>query len=299
MSKILYFEHNNFHLEILGTFLNYFDNLVLCAKPDLSSYLSYYQSKKRFELINYDFFISNIKENIKEFNTIIIGTFDSYSPLANNEYMKGKKVISIIHDLNDHFHTSFNMIRYTFIPNKFNYILPIHNFYKRVNYDGNTLLMVGRVTDKNRELTQLNEFIKLNKLYNIHIFCVRHREKFINLDLTDITNVKLFINRENQFLEDDIHNINYIILGNIEKKYENIFPGSIALSYNLNKPLICSKNFANKYNIKSALVYDKHINEIYPMINDKELYKNLVYTLLTEKQNIINTNNCLLSHVNI
>lgn len=290
--KILYYEHNNFHIEILGTFLCNIPDLTVCCDKDRSNYLDYYMKSSKFKHIDYEYLL----DTICFFDKIIIGSFDEDCPLLKLDCFNSilHKIVSINHDITNDIVNKYDITKISFIPSYYNYIIPIHNFYGFKYSIGKQNVLIGRIIEKIKNIKQLKKFINKNK-EKLIIHC-RNRKSICD-DIFNNRNIDLYINKDTMFFISQLYKIRYIIMCNNDNYYDNIFSGSIAMSYNFNKPLICDKKTALKYNINSALIYDNDIDEIIDKINDNILYEKLCNILIEEKKQILQHNTNVLCNI--
>lgn len=306
--KIAYYEENNYHTEIFGTFLYYLNvnriNVTVYNNSDKSDYINYYKKICDFELKNTD----EILKDHPSFDYIIIGTSystehikDIYNDIKNKMIPVCHLMENINSDINCFVLTPLNTIN-----NKCHYVLPIHNFITETNNINkkNIFTLVGRFKDNNRDtadiLFTLNKFKHLN--FELHIYA-RHI-KFIPKSLMEFSKLnpnklKIFLKTKTNILEKKISESKYLLtlVSKNSCYHKDRLSGIIPLSFNYNIPLIMDKKLNQIYNFSSCLTYENSLSEIIEKatnISDND-YTDLVNQVKDEKINIINNNNLVLS----
>lgn len=312
VNMIAYYEENNYHTEILGTFVEYFHNngvhLTIFNDGDKSEFILYYKKYFNFE-------VKKTGELMNEYNKykyIIMGTGDETTKLNIIYESIREKIVPIYHilsNINVHIYQKNIVLTPLNIVNKSNqYILPIYN----VNCGArnievkNIFALIGRFKDNNRDTTELIELVEKNRSddYEIHLY-IRNK-KFIPNSLMNLSkkypkNLKISIGVKTIELEKRLMKTKFMIsLISYDSCYhKDRLSGIIPLAYNFNIPLLIDDITNNIYGLKSSIVYKKSINEIFSKlleINHDE-YKVIINNMLTEKNKIIKNNNIILDSV--
>jgi hypothetical protein len=316
--KFAYYEENKYHTEIIGLLLEYIIyinsntnkliELTVYNDKDYSNTLNYFKNKYKFKIKNNN----SINTDFDEYNYIFIGTSNAINKINQDIIThNNNKIIYICHLKEDIMNSFNNIIVLTPLNNlknnKIHYILPIHNFlnYKENDYrinKNNRIVITGRFKDNHRDVNDLINFINNNNNNNIDfeiIICSR-LEKFVPNELYELSKInpshlKIFIGLNSTELEKIIMSSKYIcpLVSSGSWYFNDRFTGSIALSYNYNKPLIIQNKLRDIYGIKNCLSYENTLTETIDKItniSDSE-YINIIKDLYTEKLEIINRNN--------
>lgn len=293
---IAYYEENDFHTEIIPSFLYNFDaSFNIYNNQDLS----YYKNFKDFTLLNKKYFINDVK-NIN-FDKILI----SYSHTTHNLYDELSKIydinnIFVICHLKSEIGNFKNIIVLTPLNHINNlYFLPIHNFIKSNICYKNNFAIIGRFKDDNRDYKQI---INIIKKYNKYNFCFNffvRNNKFIPSELKNLENIypnhiQVYENLNDEKLDKMISRSKFIFtcLSDNSCYTKDRLSGMIPLSYNFCIPLITDNNLKNIYNIKNCISYENNIEDLFMNIlnitNDE--YNILIDNLYIEKIKIIDEN---------
>ncbi len=192
--NIAYYEENDYHTEILATFLEpvYKEEnikIVVYNNRDKSDYVNYFRNIYNYEIRQNEI----LKDEYKNYDVIIFGTSSNISKfnIEEEEIKKGirEKKIRIImvnhlkEDLNNNKNKNLEEIReniHNIVLSKINYtenlnhyILPLNNSYNYINKTINNktinnktinkkiiLGLVGRFKDENRDVKDLMELIR-------------------------------------------------------------------------------------------------------------------------------------------
>ncbi len=296
-NQIAYYEENNFHTEIIPSFLFNFDTYFnIYNNQDLS----YYQNYKNFNVKNKRFFFEDVKNY--NFYKIII----SYSHTTNEMYNQLKEIynednIYVVCHLKEEISNFKNIIVLTPL-NNFNhiYFLPIHNFNKINNViKKNNFAIIGRFKDNNRDY---NQIINIIKKYSNYQFCFNfftRNYKSIPNELKNIENTypnhfQVYDNLNDADLEKMISRTKFIFtcVSKNSCYLNDRLSGMIPLSFNFNIPLVTDYKIKNIYELYNCISYDKNIEEVFLDIlnisNDK--YNELVDKLYNQKNKIIDEN---------
>lgn len=304
--RIAYYEENNYHTEIMGTFLEPFknsDEIVVYNNQDKSGYVEMFNEKINFIVKNTDLLL----DEINSFDIVIIGTSTSFKFVDNEKinFMGTKpKIVFISHlkndtdkfkDYNGVVLTPINII------GNLKYILPINNFFldKNKTYDKIRICIIGRFKDSNRNI---NDIIKLLLEYpnlNYEIIIYSRHIKFVPKHLFTIQRfykdkIKINLDVPISKIIKSIGNINYFCpLSSSKSCYsEDRLTGIIPFSFNYNTPLLLDENTNNIYNLKSSIIYKKSLCEIIESLCNKtiEEYNGIVSNTIDEKKIILNNN---------
>ncbi len=294
---IAYYEENDFHTEIIPSFLYNFDcSFNIYNNQDLSYYLNY----KNFNLKNKNFFLNDVKNY--NFNKIII----SYSHTTNDLYNNLKKIytednIYVVCHLKEEIGNFKNIIVLTPL-NNFNhiYFLPIHNFNKINNVvKKNNFAIIGRFKDNNRDFKEIVNIINKFNKYNFCFYFFTRNYKSIPIELKNIENTypnhfQVYDNLNDSDLEKMISRTKFIFtfVSKNSCYLNDRLSGMIPLSFNFNIPLVTDNNIKNIYELDNCISYYKNIEEVFLDIlnitNDK--YNELVDKLYNQKNKIIDEN---------
>lgn len=315
--KIAYYEENNYHTEIMGTFLEPFKNnsdivIYVYNTIDKSLWVDFYKSKFTFiHKKNQD-----IIDDIDELDKIIIGTsinMDVFKSLFTEDKIKSiqHKIFYICHlkdDLKKEIINKTIVLTPLNTINKKNYILPLNNCIDNIKTKNKLIFgIVGRTRDTNRNV---NDLILLVKKYSKFDFCVniyaRHI-KFIHKAIIELSkeypkHIKIFLKLSTaqmvQHFQNDVKFMCTFCKTNGVYHADRL-TGIIPLSYNFNIPCIMDNKLSQIYNTQNCITYDNSITEIMErLINMKnEEYINIVNKLHDEKTNIINNNNILIKDI--
>jgi hypothetical protein len=301
--KIAYYEENNFHTEIIATFLynHKDDEICIFNNDDISTTINSFVFADNYKIFNKDLF--DLSKN--SFDRIYI----SYSHTTDDIYksIENKDKVYVICHLKSEIKPEFkNVIVLTPInhtPGKTHYILPIHGFNIKTRGDNskkiNNICVIGRFKDNNRDYKDIIKFVnhKDNKL-KIQVFS-RH-PKFIPKEIYDLQKktpqiISILTKTSTYILNNYILKSNFIFT-NVAKDscyYNDRLTGMIPLAFNLKVPLIMDSKLREIYNIKSCIEYKDSITEVINKISSmtEEEYNTLVSDFMIEKNIILEYNN--------
>jgi len=302
--KIAYYEENDYHTEILGTFLTKFDNceITVYNTHDKSEWIQYYKNIWGFDLKPAETLI----DNYKLYDKIIIGTSIS-TELFLDKLDKNKlldKLLYVCHlkeNLNNEIQDKTIVLTpLNKTPNNY-CILPINNLYNDVfPKKDNIIGIIGRFKNNNRDSNELVNLIENYKCHNFSFYLFSRHIKFVPRQLIELqkkypNHIKIFLKVKTKELVEYFKVIKYLCPLNDDNSIycKDRLTGIIPLSYNFNIPLLINKKLANIYNIQSGFIYEKSIIEIFENIIaiDDQLYLDKIKCLLEEKKNIIKKNN--------
>jgi hypothetical protein len=169
--KIAYYEENNFHTEIIATFLynHKDDEICIFNNDDISTTINSFVFADNYKIFNKDLF--DLSKN--SFDRIYISYVICH---LKSEIKPEFKNVIVLTPIN---HT----------PGKTHYILPIHGFNIKTRGDNskkiNNICVIGRFKDNNRDYKDIIKFVnhKDNKL-KIQVFS-RH-PKFIPKEIIEL-----------------------------------------------------------------------------------------------------------------
>jgi len=318
--KIAYYEENNYHTEIIGTFLEPYINetIIIFNDGDKSNYIDWFIKKINFDIKLTDEFMNFYKD----FDIIYIGTSSSFKFFNQiflqedeKEYIEKKPKIFLINHLKEDVlkNQSFNGIVLTPLNKIENqiYVLPINNLYKETEKNLNsekpiTICLVGRFKDSNRDVSDLIKLINEYNHLNFQIIIYTRHKKFIPYKLLKIKenfNNKIIIHYKSStdFIINSLKNIMYFCpLSSKDSCYtKDRLTGMIPFSYNFNTPLLLDEQTNSYYNFKSPIIYKKSICEIIERICkiDYNEYKQLVSTTVLEKEEICKHNLSIINNI--
>ena len=307
--KIAWYEENNYHTEIIGTFLEPFlsDTIVIFNDGDKSGYIGWFKKHIDFEIRGTNDFITTYKD----FDIIIVGTSTSFKFYEQIKQEKLNDVTSKIFFVNhlkeDVIHNkNLNGIVLTSINKLFNqiYILPVNNFYKQVEKKNIsekpiTICLIGRFKDSNRDVNDLIKLINNYNNLNFQIIIYTRHQKFIPDELLKIQKNfknKLIIHYKasTETIIKSLGDIMYFSpLSSKDSCYtKDRLTGMIPLSYNFNTPLLLDEQTNSHYNLISPITYKNSICEIIEKICrlGQDDYKQLVIKTVEEKEQICKLN---------
>lgn len=301
--NIAYYEENNYHTEIMGTFLYYFREkgimVTVYNNMDRSEYVQYFKKICNFELKKIDEF----KKFHHTHNYIILGTSYSIEHIRDMYNHIKYKIIPVCHlkeNINDN-EKCIILSPINLINKNCNYIFPIHNFMNNcTEKKANIFSLIGRFKDDNRDTQDLiNTITKYHDLnYEIHIYS-RHKKfipkKIFELQSAYPNRLKIFLKIKMDMLEKRINNSKFLItlVKNNSCYHNDRLSGILPLAFNYNIPLIMDKSLNNIYKFESSIQYNNSLAEVIEYvtnINGIE-YTNLVNKVALEKKNIIENNN--------
>lgn len=318
--NIGYYEENNYHTEILGTFIEpYLNeikeekiNFIVYNSSDKSEWINYYKTQYNFTLKPNE----DIIKDIDKLDKIIIGTsinakfldlLETYNEEKKNLILD--KIYYICHLKEDL--TKIDSKTIVLSPlNKNNsnqYILPINNCYKLVNIKKKLIIgLIGRFKDDNRNIDDLINLIKKKSNYNFCIYIFSRHIKFIPKQLLELQkeypqHLQIFLKKNTEYLIKMFKDIKFICpLSNKNSiYYKDRLTGLIPISYNFNIPSLIENDLAEIYQIKNCIKYNESLCEIFDKIFniDDNTYLNLIENLKKEKEEIIENNNKLLKNL--
>lgn len=315
--NIAYYEENNYHTEIIGTFIEPFksDNITVFNDADKSGYVNWYKKIINFDIKPTDKFI----DNCNDYDVIIIGTsntfkfYDLILNKINEKNINEKTIIPKIYFINHLKEDAIKNINFDgFVLTPLNimgnlkYILPVNNFYQNKNKKLNkviTICLVGRFKDINRNYVDLIKLINNHSDLNFKIVIYTRHKKFIPDKLFKIQQLfrnKLIIyyNSSTEEIINNLENITYFCpLSSKDSCYtKDRLTGMIPFSLNFNTPLILDENTNLFYNLKSPIVYKDSLCEIIENVcnMDKNDYDKLLLNTVAEKEEICQNNYNLL-----
>lgn len=310
--KIAYYEQNNYHTEIMGTFLQLLfpnNEVTVYNTSDRSNTVYYFQKLQNFEIKPHN----ELSNDYQQYDKIIIGSSlncdDFISKVADLDYNKLIFVCHSMHDIKSIYKniivlTPLNLLKDPSLNIK--YILPIHNYITTyLPNKSNIFTIIGRFKDANRDTNNLINLInKYNQLdFVVHIFS--RVQKFVPKILFDLS--KIYPNRIKIFLK-----VSSDVMDNYLKKSKFILPlvnknswyhkdrlsGNIALAYNYNVPLIMDEKLQNIYQIKNCISYKNSLVEIIDQTFNMspDTYQKLVNGFMEEKNEMIISNTKSMEH---
>ncbi len=305
--KLAYYEENNYHTEIFGTFLYYafLNNIQITVfnDNDKSGYISYYKNIHNFDLK----MTCELEQLHTNFDNIIIGTSSSINNLKCIESSVSHKLIYVCHLLEDVNHPK-NIVLTPL--NKLNsnthYVLPIHNFITNTvthPKKKNIITLIGRFKDDNRNTKDIIETItkcpELN--YEIHIYS-RHK-KFVPNSLFNLAKIyparlKIYLKFNTTDLEKRITESKFLVTLATKNSWyhKDRLSGVIPLAFNYNIPLILDDELNKIYNFTSSVVYNESLMDKIQYITNMsdDEYIELIKRTYTEKNRILKENNLIL-----
>lgn len=311
--KIAYYEENNYHTEIAGTFLDYFTkyNITVYNDNDNSGYIQWFSKQLKFTLKKTDDFINEHNE----YDLIIIGTSYSFKYLKDERFKLDmskiyfvnhlKEDIDINSDLNGFVLTPINLIN-----KNLSYVLPISNIYYNLNKNNVqkiTIGIIGRFKDGNRNINDIMRLIKDYSHLNFEIKIFSRHPKFIPKQIINLINepggqkIKIIYKLPISDIIKHIPSIHYFcpITSKNSCYIKDRLTGIIPFSLNFNTPLLLDEETNKIYNLKTPVIYKDSICEIIEQIvnMDKKDYFNLIENIKIEKKEIIHNNNNIFDNI--
>jgi hypothetical protein len=304
--KIAYYEENNYHTEIMGTFLEPFiqgNNIIVYNDGDKSQYIEMFSKKISFEIKKTDMLL----EEINTLDIIIIGTSESFKFINNDKIdLSGSKpkIFFINHLKQDAIkfnkYNGFVLTPINLMEN-LNYILPINNFYHGYikTYDKIRICIIGRFKDSNRDINDICNLVMNYPNLNYEIIIYTRHKKFIPKEIFKLSNLycdKIKIHLKVPILKiiESMDKINYFCpLTSTNSCYtEDRLTGIIPFSFNYNTPLLLDEKTNQIYNLKSPIIYKKSLCEIIHSLCSKSIREyNLIINDTIQEKNKINNNN--------
>jgi hypothetical protein len=313
--NIGYYEENNYHTEILGTFIEPFLNEIKKGKinftvynsSDKSEWVNYYKTQYNFTLKTNE----EIIKDIDKLDKIIIGTSINVKFLELLDEKKKNliqdKIYYICHLQEDLSKTeeSKTIVLTPLNKKKLNqYVLPINNCYNlALNKKKLIIGLIGRFKDDNRDINDLINLIKINSKYDFCVYIFSRHLKFIPKQILELQkeypqHLQILLKKNTEYLIKMFKDIKFICpLSNKNSiYYKDRLTGLIPISYNFNIPCLIENDLGEIYNINNCIRYKISLCEIFDKIfniSDKE-YANLIENLKKEKEDIVKNNNKIL-----
>ena len=311
--KIAYYEENNYHTEIAGTFLDYFSNhdITVYNDSDNSGYIQWFINQVKFNLKKIDDFIIDYKN----YDLIIIGTSYSFKYLKDERFNLNISKTYFVNHLKEDIEPNSKLNGFVLTPinliNKnLNYILPISNIYYNLNKNYNskiTIGIIGRFKDDNRNINDIIRLVKEYSHLNFEIKIFSRHPKFIPKQILELTKnnnarkIKIIYKLPITDIIKHIPTINYFCpLTSKNSCYiKDRLTGIIPFSINFNTPLLLDEETNKIYNLKTPIIYKDSICEIIEkVINmDKIEYFKLIDDIKIEKKKIIQNNNLIFDNI--
>lgn len=309
--KIAYYEENNYHTEIMGTFLEPYqsncNDITIYNDLDKSDYISWFSKFFNWNIKKNDDFINDYKN----FDIVIIGTSTTFKFFDIIDDLDKKKFFYITHlkDSIENFKDYKNIVL-TPLNKLYNsiYILPVNNLYKKINknYKTITIGIVGRFKDSNRNTSDiiklLNNYPNLNfiiKIFTRHIKFIP--KEILNIQKNMPSKIKIYYKWTTEQIINSIDDINYFCpLSSLQSCYvKDRLTGIIPFSFNFNTPLLLDQETNYIYNFKSPIIYNNSLCEIIEQVCSMDLnnYLNLIEQTMTEKNNLCLANYEILKNI--
>lgn len=312
--KIAYYEENNYHTEIMGTFLEYFTKIgaeiVLYNTRDKSSTPNYFQQFCKFTIKPHTLLL----KEYTLFDLIVIGSsFDTKDFVNKLDKIDYSKFVFICH------HPSTIRKAYSKVlvvtplncrPNlnpNIQYVLPIHNYNTNfMPIKQNILTIIGRFKDANRNTPDLINLIVGYRHLNFVVYIFSRAVKFIPKQLMKLASIypnklQIILKANSDTLDKHLYKSKYILpLVNKNSWYhKDRLSGNIALAYNYNVPLIIDEKLKDIYHIQHCICYQNSLSEIIQNVvsmNDSQ-YECMVKGFMEEKRTILDANRQVLDSI--
>lgn len=312
--KIAYYEENDYHTEIMGTFLQFFSTLnteiTVYNSRDKSSIVGYFNKYCKFSMRPH----ICILNEYQLFTKIIIGSSGNVNDFVNklteidynnfifichhpSEIKKEYKNVIVLTPLNYNLRLNPNI----------KYILPIHNYILNfIPNKDNILTIIGRFKDSNRDTNDLiNLIVKYhNSNFVVHLFSRIRKfvpNKLLILSKTYPRNLKITFRRNSEQMEEHLKNSKYILplVGKNSWYHKDRLSGNIALAYNYNIPLIIDEKLRNIYQIENCVTYKNSLSEIIGTVINmpEEQYQQMTLKFMEEKKEILRNNTTTLQNI--
>ena len=307
MVKIGYYEENNYHTEIMGTFIEYFNNLeyeiIVYTNGDSSGYINYYKKYINFTTLPIDNFIVEI-DNL---DIVVIGTSSSFKFIEQIEDYNLHKIYLVNHlkeDIKSNKYIKFKNWVLTPINeiNNSKYILPINNLYfdKEKNNSHVSIGIVGRFKDSNRNTSDIIRLVNCYGHLNFKINIFTRHAKFIPNEILKLQKIygvsKIIIHYKKSIeqITELMKNINWFCPLTSKKSWylKDRLTGIIPFGFNYNTPLLLDQSTNNIYNLESPIIYNDSLCEIIEKICSytPEQYEQIVNNCIEEKNKILEKN---------
>lgn len=319
--KIAYYEENNYHTEIMGTFLEPFvltDNqFVVYNRQDKSDYVSWYNKFVPYEIKNPDQFMNDCTN----YDVIIVGTSTTFTYLEQIASLKQmdennfKPKIFLITHLKEELGRDDNISKFPnivltplnmgIVPNT-HYVLPINNFYeKSVKVYGTKIIgIIGRFKDSNRDVKDLIRLITNYSDLDFGIRIFTRHIKFIPESISKLEKIyphkiKIYYRKKTQDIINMMHQINYFCpLSSRKSCYvKDRLTGIIPFSFNFNTPMLLDEETNDIYKFNTPIVYKNSLCDVIKNIcsKPKEDYDILVQNVIREKHEICEKNRIVMN----
>jgi hypothetical protein len=309
--NIAYYEENEYHTEILATFLEPFKNnknvkIIIYNNRDKSGYVEYFKNiynyeVKQNELLNNDYMI---------FNIIIFGSKADIKKLSIENYNINTTLLFINHLKHDLQNTNniekiknIVLTKINKINQNINYLLPLNDCYNITTIKNKNIIgLVGRFKDNNRDIKDLLNSIKyiIDNNIDIEIRLYSRHIKFIPNEIIEISKisnkVRIFYKISmDEMVKKHLNKIKYFIplIKNNSVYHKDRLSGAIPFAYNYNIPLIIDEKTNQIYELKNVLQYKNSLIEILDTIQNinNDDYNKLLNNMINEKQEIVKNNN--------
>lgn len=311
--KIAYYEENNYHTEIAGTFLDYFSNhdhdITVYNDADNSGYIQWFIKQVKFNLKKIDDFIIDYND----YDLIIIGTSYSFKYFKDERFNLNTSKIYFVNHLKEDIEINSKLNGFVLTPinliNKnLHYILPISNIYYNLNKNYSskiTIGIIGRFKDDNRNINDIIRLVKEYSHLNFEIKIFSRHPKFIPKQILKLINdtnkIKIIYKLPIEEIIKHIPTINYFcpLTAKNSCYIKDRLTGIIPFSINFNTPLLLDEETNKIYNLKTPIIYKDSICEIIEQIinMDKIEYLKLIEKIKIEKKQIIQNNNSIFDNI--
>lgn len=311
--KLAYYEENRYHTEIMGTFLQFFDEkgweIYVYNTKDNSATVAYFKKFCQFKQLPHTQFV----KDHQDYDKVIVGSSESMNDIASlfHEDTDYNKFIFVCHQpeyikkqyINVIVLTPLNLILN--LNPHIEYVLPIHNYIKyRSDKKDVRFTIIGRFKDSNRDVKDLIKLIHYKRELNFTIYIFSRHMKFVpeslfNLEKVYPKRLRIFLRHSSDIMDHFLRSTKFILpLVSANSWYhKDRLSGNISLAYNYNIPLILDKRLRNIYNIKGCIEYNNSILEVIDQVVDMpdETYNNMVNEFVNSKNEIIVNNKNILN----
>ena len=314
MYKIAYYEENNYHTEIMGTFLEYYSNkgfeITVYNTCDKSLTVDFFKKKCNFKVKPH----KQIIEDYPDYNIIIVGSAGSCCDFIDKlPKINLSNIIFICHnptEIKPSYQHVIVLTPLNYLPSinpNISYILPIHGYItENKNLKKNIFTIIGRFKDANRDY---NDLVNLIKKYNQHNFIVHifsRANKFIPNILLELSRsypqkLKIFLKFNTEKMDKYIQESKYILplVSKNSWYHKDRLSGNIAIAFNYQIPLIIDQELKKIYNIEHCITYQNSITEVIDYVTNlsEDEYQNMVSKIIDHKKKIIESNNLIMNSI--
>jgi hypothetical protein len=323
--RIAYYEENDYHTEILGTFLEY-----CCLKgykmdffnnKDQSYFINHYESKFKVKIDKFP--NEELLAKFEIYDYVIVGTMGAtslLSPLMESEE-KRKKFIQVYHNADDlkastklkpseltRYITEMLSLTKCVVLTPLNrtvgsYLLPIFdNCNNAIRAKSKIIAMVGRFTQHRH----YDALLPLLSVSDYTLWIIARRVKFVPPELVELSKrnpkIRISYKLDAQKMSDVLKRAKFLLCAAEPDSwyYKDRLTGTIPLSFNYEVPMLIPKNLNAIYKIQGAVEYES-VTEIPTLVskieNSEGSYEKIVKMLVEQKKSIVKENREILENL--